>query len=84
MVAKIKITILIEVENMEVYFKNDGSYVIHSIKTPVIVNGKPIGFICMVTEEMVTCYLWDKYIYKEQIGVSMYGTQDIRSIGINN
>lgn len=69
---------------MEVYFKNNGLYGTDAINIPVIVNGKPIGFVCAVSEELVTCYLWDKYIHKEQLGVSMYGTQDIRSISIDN
>lgn len=69
---------------MEVYFKNDGSYGANAINIPVVVNGKPIGFIYEVTEKRVACYLWDRYIHKEQIGVSIYGTQDIRSINIDN
>ena len=69
---------------MEVYFKNDGSYGQSAVKAPIIVNGKPIGFICEVNEERVTCYLWDIFVDREQFGVSMYGTQDIRAIIINN
>ena len=67
---------------MEVYFNNDGSYGQSAVKTPIIVNGKPIGFICEVTEELVTCYLWDRYIQKEVLGIYSSGEVDIRSIGI--
>lgn len=69
---------------MEVYFNNDGSYGQSAVKAPVVVNGKPIGFIYEVTKERVTCYLWDKFVHKEQIGVSMFGEQDIVSIRIEN
>lgn len=68
---------------MEVYFENDGTYGQSAVKTPVIVNGKPIGFICEVTEEIVTCYLWDKFIQKEQLGFNAFSReQDILSINI--
>lgn len=67
---------------MEVYFKNDGSYGQSAVKVPIIVNGKPIGFICEVTEELVTCYLWDRYIRKEVLGIHFSGEIDISSIGI--
>lgn len=69
---------------MEVYFNNDGSYGQSAVKAPIVVNGKPIGFICGVSKERVTCYLWDRFVSKEQFGVSMYGEQDIRSIRIEN
>ena len=69
---------------MKVYFDNDGSYGQSAVNIPVLVNNKPIGFVSEVTEERVTCYLWDRYIDKKQIGVSMYGEQDICSIGIDN
>lgn len=67
---------------MEVYFKNDGSYGQSAVKTPIIVNGKPIGFICKVTEELVACYLWDRYIQKEVLGIHFSGEVDIHSISI--
>ena len=68
---------------MEVYFKNDGTYGQGAVKAPVTVNGKPIGFICEVTEERVTCYLWDKFIQKEQLGFNAFSReQDILSINI--
>ena len=69
---------------MMVYFNNDGSYGQGAVNIPVIVNGKQIGFVFEVTEEKVTCYLWDRFIDRKQFGVSMYGEQDIRSIEINN
>lgn len=69
---------------MEVYFNNDGSYGQSAVKAPIVVNGKPIGFICEVSKERVTCYLWDRFVSKEQFGVSMCGEQDIRSIRIKN
>ena len=68
---------------MEVYFKNDGSYGQNAVNIPIIVNGKPIGFICEVTEERVTCYLWDRFVDKEQIGFNAFSReQDIRAISI--
>lgn len=68
---------------MEVYFKNDGSYGQSAVKIPIVVNGKPIGFICEVTEERVTCYLWDRFVQKEQYGVNvLLREQDIRAISI--
>lgn len=70
---------------MEVYFKNDGSYGQSAVKIPIIVNGKPIGFICEVTKELVTCYLWDKFVYKEQIGFNAFSKeQDIQAIRVSN
>ena len=67
---------------MEVYFNNDGSYGQGAVHIPVTVNGKPIGFVSEVTEERVTCYLWDKFIQKEQIGIAAFSKeQDIRAIG---
>ena len=69
---------------MEVYFNNDGSYGQSAVKAPVVVNGKPIGFISEVSKERVTCYLWDSFVGREQFGFSMYGEQDIRSIRIEN
>ena len=68
---------------MEIYFENDGSYGQSAVKAPFVVNGKPIGFICEVTEERVTCYLWDKFIQKEQCGFNAFSReQDIRAINI--
>jgi hypothetical protein len=70
-------------KNMEVYFKNDGSYGQGAVKAPIVANDRPIGFIDEVTEEQVTCYLWDKFVYKEQIGFSAFSKeQDIRAIRI--
>ncbi len=69
---------------MKVYFDNNGSYGQSAVNAPIIVNGKPIGFICEVSKERVVCYLWDRYVYKNQIGVSISGEQDIRSIEIKN
>ena len=70
---------------MIVYFDNDGSYGQNAVKIPVLVNNKPIGFVFEVTEERVTCYLWDKYIGKDLRGLNMsMKEQDICSISINN
>ena len=69
---------------MEVYFKNNGSYGQSAVKTPIVVNGKPIGFIYEVNEERVTCYLWDRYIHEEILGISLSGEQNICSIRIEN
>ena len=67
---------------MEVYFKNDGSYGQSAVKVPIMVNGKPIGFICEVTEERVTCYLWDRFVRQEVLGIHFSGEVDIHSIDI--
>ena len=68
---------------MEVYFKNDGTYGQSAVKAPVVANNKPIGFICEVTEERVTCYLWDKFIHKEQFSFDAFSReQDICAISI--
>ena len=68
---------------MEVYFKNDGLYGQGAVHIPVTVNGSPIGFVSEVTKERVTCYLWDKFVTREQIGVNVYSReQDIRAISI--
>ena len=68
---------------MEVYFRNDGSYGQKAVKIPVIANGKPIGFVSEVTEERVTCYLWDRFIQKDQICFNAFSReQDIRAISI--
>ena len=68
---------------MKVYFNNDGSYGQNAVHIPVVVNGKPIGFVSEVNQEHVTCILWDRFVDRKQIGVSMYGEQDICSIEIN-
>lgn len=67
---------------MEIYFKNDGSYDQRSVKIPVLMNGKPIGWVAEVTPERVTCYLWDLFLRKEQFGYNSNGAQDIVSIGV--
>lgn len=69
---------------MIVYFNNDGLYGQGAVNIPVLVNNVPIGFVSEVTKERVTCYLWDRFVGKEQIGHNMYTTeQNIRSISIN-
>lgn len=69
---------------MLIYFENDGLYGQNAVNIPVLVNGKPIGFVFAVDQERVTCYLWDRFISKEQIGFNMCTTeQDICSISIN-
>lgn len=68
---------------MKVHFDNDGSYGQNAVHIPVVVNGKPIGFVSEVNQEHVTCILWDKFIDRKQIGVSMCREQDICSIEIN-
>lgn len=68
---------------MIVYFENDGLYGQSAVNIPVLVNNKPIGFVSEVTEERVTCYLWDRFVDKEQIGYTAFSKeQDIRSISI--
>lgn len=69
---------------MKVFFSNDGSYGQSALNMPVLVNDKPVGFVCEVDEKYVTCYLWDRFIIKEQYIVNLTKPeQDIRSIGIN-
>ena len=68
---------------MEVYFNNDGSYGQNAVHIPVVVNGKPIGFVSKVNQERVTCYLWDRFVDKELHVVNITKKeQDIRSISI--
>ena len=68
---------------MIVYFNNDGSYGQNAVHIPVLVNGKPIGFVSEVTEERVTCYLWKKFVKEEQIGVNVLTKeQNIHAIRI--
>lgn len=68
---------------MIVYFDNDGTYGQNAVHIPVLVNNKPIGFVSEVTEERVVCYLWDKFIREEQIGVNAFSKeQNIHSISI--
>ena len=56
---------------MTVYFNNDGSYGQGAVNIPVLVNGKPIGFVSEVTKERVTCYLWDRFICTELYQVNI-------------
>ena len=67
---------------MEIYFENDGSYGQNAVHIPVTVNGKPIGFVSEVSQERVTCYLWDRFVGREQIGFCLSDAQDIRAIRI--
>lgn len=70
---------------MVVYFNNDGSYGQGAVNIPVLVNDKPIGFVSEVTEEHVTCYLWDRFVDVEMNVVNITKKeQDIRSISINS
>lgn len=67
---------------MEIFFNNDGSYGQSALHIPVLFNGCPIGFVSSVTAEKVTCYLWDRFITREQIGCNFGDEQDIISIGV--
>lgn len=68
---------------MEIYFDNDGSYGSAAVGIPVMSNKRPIGFVCSVTADRVTCRIWDQYVAREQILMNLSTTeQDIRSIGI--
>ena len=70
---------------MIVYFNNDGSYGQGAVNIPVLANGKPIGFVSEVTEERVTCYLWDRFIDVEMNLINLTKKeQDIHSISIIN
>lgn len=69
---------------MIVYFDNDGSYDESIVNIPILVNDKPIGFISEVNEERVTCFLWDRYVEKDEYLVAMNPIkQEIRSFSIN-
>lgn len=52
---------------MEVYFKNDGSYDSSAVYAPILVSGCPIGFIQTVTDDTVTCLLWDRCIANQYL-----------------
>ena len=68
---------------MIVYFNNDGSYGQGAVNIPVLVNGKPIGFVSEVTEERVSCYLWNRFVSEEIVGINVLSEeQNIRSISI--
>lgn len=70
---------------MVVYFDNDGSYSQDAVNIPVLVNGKPIGFVSEVNQERVTCYLWDRFVSREQPLFNMSSSeQEIHSISIIN
>lgn len=68
---------------MIVYFDNDGSYGQGAVNIPVLVNGRPIGLVSEVNQERVTCYLWDRFVDREQFSFNATTTeQDIRAISI--
>lgn len=68
---------------MMVWFANDGSYGQGAVNIPILVNNKPIGFVSEVTEERVICYLWDRFVSKEQVGYNAFSKeQNIRAISI--
>ena len=68
---------------MVVYFDNNGLYGQNAVNIPVVVNGKPIGFVSEVNQERVTCYLWDRFVSEEVLGMNMYTKeQDVRAISI--
>lgn len=67
---------------MEIFFNNDGSYGQSALHIPVLLNGWPIGFVSSVTPERVTCYLWDRFTTREQIGLNFEDEQNIVSIGV--
>ena len=70
---------------MKVYFDNNGSYGQSAVNIPVLVNNKPIGFVSEVTEERITCYLWDRFVDVEMNVVNITKKeQNIRSISIVN
>ena len=68
---------------MMIWFANDGSYGQDAVNIPILVNNKPIGFVSEVTEERVICYLWDRFVGKEQVGYNAFSKeQNIRAISI--
>ena len=50
---------------MEVSFKNDGAYNESAVNSPVLVNNTPIGVICVVDADTVTCEIFDLFVGKE-------------------
>ena len=68
---------------MKIYFNNNGCYGQDAVYRPVLVEDVPIGFIYEVTKEQVTCYIWDKFINVESVGLNITkAEQNILSIGI--
>lgn len=68
---------------MKIYFNNDGTYGQNAVGIPVTSDNKPIGYICEVTSERVTCEIWDRFICKEQfVYKALSAEQDISSIGV--
>lgn len=68
---------------MVVYFGNNGSYGQSAVGIPVLADGVPIGFVSEVNEENVICYIWDRFVCREQIGMNLLSKeQDIHSIEI--
>lgn len=51
---------------MKIYFKNDGTYNEKAVGIPFTLNNIPIGYVCEVTPEYVTCEIWGKYITEER------------------
>ena len=68
---------------MLIYFENDGSYGQNAVYRRVIANHNAIGFIQEVNDEYVVCNIFDKFVVKEQFGISVTDEQDIRAIGIS-
>lgn len=67
---------------MKIYFDNDGSFGPSLVQVPIVSNGSPIGLVESVSEETVTCLIFDRYISVEQIGFDK--GQNIRAIHLSS
>lgn len=68
---------------MTIYFSNDGTYGQKAVGIPVMSDNQPIGYVCEVTSQCVTCTIWDRFIRIEQSSYNLLSTeQDISSIGV--
>lgn len=51
---------------MEISFKNDGAYNEYAINAPVLVGSTLIGEIRAVSENTVTCEIFDMFVGREE------------------
>lgn len=69
---------------MKIYFENNGTYNQKAVGAPVKLNDFPIGYICDVSDEKVTCEIWNRYITKEPCCDMEVPEEYILSIGVTN
>ena len=51
---------------MEISFRNDGAYDEYAINAPVLIGDMPIGMIRAVSENTVTCEIFDVFVGREE------------------